>query len=194
MSEAAVKAAARAAIKAGMVAAYGRDEADYDEYAGAMEQAFWDAFDAGGGGTGGSPARIAYGSHYPSSSSNASSTAYDYFLPIFGSYCYFYANTVYANEAMRNMPIPGPGSVKQIWIQTVNLANTKTTPSILQLRKNNADVAGAAISIPAGAAVQRHTHTGDWPFNDLDEMCFKFSVTSAGNLYVKHLGMIVELS
>jgi hypothetical protein len=95
---------------------------------------------------------------------------------------------------MRNMPIPGPGSVKQIWIQTVN-ANTKSTDSILQLRKNNADVAGASITIPGGAAVpQRYTQTGDWAYDDLDEMCFKFSVTSSGNLYVKHWGMIVELS
>ena len=194
MGEPEAKAAARAAIKAGMDAAFGGGEAKYDGFAASMEQAFWDAFDAAGGGGGGGTKKILYGAQYSSTNGNANADSYSYWVSFF-DYSYFY-NSTNSYEITRNMPIPGPGNVVRVFTRTGTNAytNTKTQPTDFQLRSNGADVAGASFSVPAGAPADTiYDVTGSWPFSDGDEMCLRVTTGSAGNCYIKSVGLIVEV-
>ena len=196
MDEATIKAAARAAIKAGMDGQYSGGEPKYDQFAAAMEQAFYDALVASGlsGGGGGGTKKILYGGSYPSSSTNASSYPFTYWVSFF-DYSYFYANTTYSTEVSRQMPIPGPGNIVRMFAKTAPyFANTQTAPAVVQLRSNGADVVGATFNIPATPPPDTlYDVTGSWPFNDGDQMCMRLDTGSAGNLYIRAIGLVVEV-
>lgn len=137
--------------------------------------------------------RVMYAAQYPSTGSNASSI-YTYWVGLVG-YCYFYAST-YSTEAVRNLPIPGPGNIIKVFARTSeSYVNTKTAPTVFQLRKNSADVSGASFSIPANApSATYYQVTGSWPYNDADWMCLRVDSTVTGNLYMHDVGIVVEMT
>ena len=194
MSEASIKAAARAAIKAGMDGQYSGGAAKYDQFAAALEQAFYDAInEAGLGGGGGGAKKILYASQYPTTVTTMSSYPFTYWISFF-DYSYFYANASYSYEAARNVPIPGPGNIVRVFVKTAQALYSSTADALFQLRKGGADVAGASITVPTAAPPDTiYDATGSWPFNDGDEMCLQADLQAAGACYIHTVGLVVEV-